>query len=537
MARAPVIVFGFVAVSALLGGSGCGGGKGAAGSSGNGGAAGMGGAGGAAGRGGAAQTGGTGGVAGTGGSGGAAGGSGTTGTGGAAADAGTTGSAGGAGTIGAAGTGGPGGDGGRGGAAGTGGSGGTAGTGSATSCTFAVTSSLSTAIPTVGIVTFTTDLAAISSAEIRFGLASTGPTMTAPVDLTKLDHRTLLLGMKGSSAYVFRIVATSAAGTCTSADYTLMTGSVPAGVPNKPPTMRDPVRQARGFILSCNTNGLGPIFIIDSDGAPVWWMAMPFQGTATRAHMSWDGNDMYVVWGSAAGASGDVARISMDGLVVEEKLSGLRTAHHDLTAIPGGVAALLTNSVVERSGDGTITTAIPDLIALYGNGNHSNSIHYDPSDDSYTVGDTGSHLYAKITRQGNLVWQFGGAGPKDPSKAFPGVPRWEVAHGHHLLSDGTFVFFDNNYLDPGTVGAIARVFKLDTTTMTATSVRSYQSGLRTNTLGDVQFLRNGDILMTVREAGAIREIDPSGQVVAQHALGISLGYSEFRESLYGPPPY
>jgi len=529
MARALAIVFALIAACGLLGGAGCGAAKGAGGSSGTGGAGGAAGASGASGRGGVGEAGGTGGgLAGTGGSGAVAGGSGTTGTGGGAGDAGTTGSAGGAGTAGTAGVGGT---------SAAGGAGGGGGTSGVVACMFDVKSSLSTAIPTVGIVTFTTDLAAMTGAEIRFGLASTGPTMTAPVDLARPDYRTLLLGMKGSSPYVFRIVATSAAGTCTSADYTLMTGPVPATVPNRTPTMRDASRQARGFILTSSTSGIGPVFIIDTDGAPVWWMTAPFQGTATRAHMSWDGNDMYLVWGNAAGASGDVARISMDGLVVEEKLSGLRTAHHDLTAIPGGVAALLTNSVVERSGDGTITTAIPDLIALYGNGNHSNSIHYDPSDDSYTVGDTGSHLYAKITRQGNLVWQFGGAGPKDPSKAFPGVPRWEVAHGHHLLSDGTFVFFDNNYLDPGTVGAFARVFKLDTTTMTATSVRSYQSGLRTNTLGDVQFLRNGDILMTVREAGAIREIDPSGQVVAQHALGISLGYSEFRESLYGPPPY
>ena len=453
--------------------------------------------------------------AGGGGGGAAAGSSGTTGAGGAAADAGTTGSAGGAGTIGA---------------------GGTGGTGSATTCTFDVTSSLSTAIPTVGIVTFTTDLAAISGAEIRFGLASTGPTMTAPVDLKRPDHRTLLLGMKGSSAYIFRIVAASAAGTCTSADYTLMTGPVPAGVPNRPPTLADPAKQARGFILTCNTSALGSIFIIDSEGAPVWWMASP--GAASRAHMSWDGNDMYVVWAtSGPGGSGDVARISMDGLVVEAKLSGLKTAHHDLTAIPGGVAALVSAyTVLERSGDGTITTAVPDLSALYGIGGHVNSIHYDPSDDSYTVGDTGAHLYVKVTRKGDLVWQFGGGGPMDPSKAFPGVPRWEVAHGHHLLADGTFVFFDNNYSDPRT-GAMARIFKLDTTTMTATSVRSYQSGLTSTTLGDVQLLRNGDILMTVRESGTIREIDPSGQVVAQYVLGISLGYSEFRESLYGPPPY
>ena len=108
-----------------------------------------------------------------------------------------------------------------------------------TSCTITATSTMGT-IPTVGIVTFTTSATSPTAAEIRFGLASTGPTMTAPVDLTKAMYRTLLLGMKGSSSYVYRIVVTSSAGTCTSQDYTFMTGAVPSSVPK--PTVDDPER-------------------------------------------------------------------------------------------------------------------------------------------------------------------------------------------------------------------------------------------------------------------------------------------------------
>ena len=100
------------------------------------------------------------------------------------------------------------------------------GGGGAGGCTITATSTLGT-IPTVGIVTFTTSATGLTAAEIRFGLASTGPTMTAPVDLTQASYRTLLLGMKGSSNYVYRIVVTSGAGTCTSPDYTIMTGAVP----------------------------------------------------------------------------------------------------------------------------------------------------------------------------------------------------------------------------------------------------------------------------------------------------------------------
>ena len=97
------------------------------------------------------------------------------------------------------------------GARGATGSAGVTGGGGAGGCTITATSTLGT-IPTVGIVTFTTSATGVTAAEIRFGLLSTGPTMTAPVDLTQASYRTLLLGMKGSSDYVYRIVVTSSAG-------------------------------------------------------------------------------------------------------------------------------------------------------------------------------------------------------------------------------------------------------------------------------------------------------------------------------------
>ena len=77
--------------------------------------------------------------------------------------------------------------------------------------------------------------------------------------------------------------------------------------------------------------------------------------------------------------------------------------------------------------------------------------------------------------------------------------------------------------------------------MTATSVLTYMgssAGASTGALGDVQRLRNGNILVTFSNGGAIHEIDSSGKLVATfrtEAQG-GFGYAEFRESLYGPPP-
>jgi hypothetical protein len=473
--------------------------------------------GGAAATGGAGDTAGQGGVGGEAGSGGA---SGESGAGGVSGQAGTDPTGGNGGTGGAAG----------GGAGGKGGGGGTAGSGPV-ACTFTVSSSLSAAITTVGIVTFTTTLAPLDSAEIRFAAASGGTTMVAPVDLAQPDHRTLLLGMKGSTKYTFQIVARSGAGTCTSESASLTTGAVPAAVPKLTATIVDAAAHARGFIITSRIN-LGGVVIVDSDGAPVWWVTnVP---DVTRAHMSWDGKDMYTV-----GLNGSASKISMDGSKIEKLQLPFRP-NHDLTAIPGGIAMLVYPGlavdpypVVERADDGTLTTVVADLRSVYnGQGNlHPNAIHYWPRDDTYTVSDLNASLFVKISRRGELIWQLGGANPKDAGKFFQGVPDWFQNHGHHLLADGRFVFFNN-----GT--NMVRALDLDTATLTATERWTYRAAGITHILGDAQWLPSGNVLVTQSDTGKrIDEIDPSGRTLATFVPSDGLGYSEFRPSLYGPPPY
>jgi hypothetical protein len=142
-------------------------------------------------------------------------GSGGSGSGGNATDAGSSGTRTGGST-------GPG-NGGGGGGGGTG-SGGTTGAGS---CTFTQSAKLGTKIKTVGIITWSTDLAGLKSAKIDFGL-DTSYGMTAPVDNPVAgDNTTLLLGMKptvSSSSprvYHYRITATGTGGDCVSPDYTI----------------------------------------------------------------------------------------------------------------------------------------------------------------------------------------------------------------------------------------------------------------------------------------------------------------------------
>ena len=480
-------------------------------------------------------------MAGTSGTAGTTGVAGTTGTAGTTGSAGRGGTLGGAGTTGAAGRGGTTGTAGTTGAAGRGGTTGTAGTGIVTGgggmggCTITATSTMGT-IPTVGIVTFTTTATSPTAAEIRFGLTASSLTMTAPVDLTKANYRTLLLGMKGSTNYVYRIVVTSSAGTCTSQDYTFMTGAVPSSVPKPTVTISNASAHAKGFIVtSSGLSGTGA-YIYDSNGEPVWWATGPTG--VSRIQMSWDGSKMYMTSLNVQNSGGQVKIVDMDGSNATT-VSGLTTAHHDLTAIPGGFATVTWTttgmdvpcSLIERADDGTTKTIIANMNTVYNSSTwHTNSLHYYPSDNTYTLGDRNPNMYVKVSRTGQLIWQLGGSNPKDQSKFFSGTGTWSVNHGHHLLPDGTFYLFNNGQSGGSTI----RGFKLNTSTMTATSSFTY-TGVTSMVLGDVQSLPNGNVLITGSTSGQITEATTGGQAVASFKF-TSLGYSEYRDSLYGPPP-
>lgn len=544
-ALALVIAFG----CSGAGPSGSGNGTGGSGS-GSGGAQGSGGSGGASGRG-------SGGSNGPGSAGQGSGGSSTGGSG--SSSGGRSGSGGGSGGNSGSGSGGQGTGGsssGGSGSGGKGGSGGGSGMGSggvaaggasgSVSCTITAQSTQATAIPTVGIVTWTTTLTDLTNAEIQFGPADTGTSMTAPVNLKAAGFRTLLLGMKGSRSYVYRVVATSAAGSCTSQDYMLTTGAVPSTVPKPTATIVNAAAHARGFIVTTGGIAMGassgnqPAYIMDADGDVVWWSSAP--ASASRAHMSWDGQTMWMMALNVENATGELRKVGMDGSSPQNNWAALTKAHHDFTVLPeGGIATMLWNttgmdahcSLVEYTADGQSTVVVPDFTTLYtSNTFHSNAIHYYAADDSYTVSDRNVNAFVKITRKGELQWQLGGTSPKGNSFKLVGI-TWQVNHGHQLLPNGNFLFFNNG----GMGGMSAAIeLELDTTAWTATKGWSYQaSGVNSSVLGDTERLSNGNTLVTFSTAGTIHEVDSNGKLVMSIKT-TSFGYADFRPSLYGPPP-
>jgi hypothetical protein len=436
-------------------------------------------------------------------------------------------------------------------------------------CTFQIDATPSDTIPTVGIVNWTTDLAGLTSASIEFTLDDPTPDTIntgsgGDIDVSGTTHRALLLGLKAQRSYTYRIVAKSGTTSCTSADQTFVTGAA-TNAPSVTRTVMNAAEEARGFIVTSGGyragGGFLDAYIVDSDGDVVWWAASP--PDCSRALMDWDGQNMWMVDTNPSGGVGTVSTIAMDGTGAQN-IADVTHAHHDLAVLPGGVVAFLVwvgtgntaSTLVERSPDGTLTTVATldaTVFDMPANGveYHANSVQYHPSDDTYTVSDLYAAAYAKLSRQGELLWQFradctGSTAPKCAEGALAGN------HGHHFLDDGHFLFFNANLGDPSPVNEY-------TLSETASSLGAAQiwtytyPGLNSDVLGDVQRLPNGNTLVDYCHHGMILEVSPSGDLVQSlkasapadelptgnypppDSVYFAFGYLNFRESLYGAP--
>lgn len=412
-------------------------------------------------------------------------------------------------------------------------------------------------MPTVGIVEWSTTLSDLSSAKIVYTLDATSTSVLnqggiAPVDLEKNNRRTLLLGLKQSSNYEFRIEATSSSGaTCVSDAYTLPRTGTLTGAPSITRTAANASAQAKGFIVtSGGMNGSGA-YIIDADGDVVWYAASPSQ--CSRARMDYEGQNVWMLALNVGNSGGEMRYVSMDGQTSKNNVSGLSGAHHDFTVVPGKIAAMVwassgndpESNLVEMASDGSgsATTVFKIGANLYVGGSsafgggtnrfHANAIVYNAWDDSFTIADRNPNLFVKVSRSGALQWQFGGSCSNAPAGAGKCVAGdWRVNHGHQLLENGRFVFFNNG--SSGASHVLEYTLVTSGATMSATLVKDFTSGgTASMVLGDAQRLPNGNTLITYSVSGQILEVDPAWATV--QTLRGSFGYADWRETLYGPP--
>lgn len=420
-----------------------------------------------------------------------------------------------------------------------------------TSCEITVTSAeLSERIPTVAIVSFTSNLGGLTAAEIQFGRdASYG--LVAPVDRTLEGNRTLLLGMTQDSTYHYRVAVSDGKSVCYGEDRTLTTGTLSSRALAEATTSD---RAAPGFIVTSRDN---EAVIFNKAGELVWAFRM---WNVLSVQMSWDGR--YMIGRDPGpfdlGSDGTFYRVKMDGSE-SAALDAPGGDHHDFTAIPEGVAYLAKANAGECDKVYEASLALTDgapvfdtwqIFQYFGDeGNvegteicHANRIHYSLDTDTYSVSDRNKDALAVFSRSGAPVTSIGkapiGGWTKHVQAEGAGLGgEWHVQHGHHLYAQDRFVVFTNE----SSGGAAVLHYTIQG--KVATLDWKYVGAGASNIQGDVQRLPNGNFLVTANLSGTIVELGPDGQTeVGRYVLGppigplYGFGYSSHRPTLYGTPP-
>jgi hypothetical protein len=375
---------------------------------------------------------------------------------------------------------------------------------------------------TIGIVTWSVTVAPLASAHIEFGLdGSYG--MTAPVDLSAAGYRTLLLGMKPSRTYHFRIVASDGSASFASGDYSVATGPPTSLVNVTSFNVIDAAARQRGFVIASHRTNSTVAFILDADGDVVWWFGGGPNGIA-RARMSEDGQNMWIAIAGNTGAP--LVRVRMDGLETQSYANV--TAAHDITPVGGATMAYLDygerdcQSIFEIDPGGTAREVFESTGLVSSSNCHGNALRYSKMENVYTFSDHLTDVFV-VDRSGAVLWRLG-------QRVSGGNAAWGGAqHGHQLLEDGLLIFANNG---AGTSASQAIEYALD-----GTERRRFASGGYTANLGDVQRLPGGNTLITYSNQSLIQEVDGNGKVVLEiKVAGSSLAYSLWLTDLYGQSP-
>lgn len=383
---------------------------------------------------------------------------------------------------------------------------------------------------TVGIVTFSVRGAAVSSARVEFG-PDTDYGSVAPVDLSEPDFRTLLLGNKPDSTVHFRVVVDTGDTTLDSGDLRFLTGPPPIPLLSSFEVIEPSLRQA-GFLLTSYWRGQPdiPVFILDADGDPVWWYRSRLTGIA-RASLSHDGRSVWLVSGSNSGAP--LERVSLDTLTVQlyEDAAG----SHDITAVAGDLMAFLDYGDADCDAVTEIDVAgnqrrVFDLDAYLERTGaltcHANALRYHAESDSYVLSSLSEDVFV-VARDGSAVTRLGDIVPL-------GNQAWgRTQHGVQLLDDAVLLFANDEGSEGGGFQSGGPSTVLEYSLVTGEESFRYETGSYSANLGDAQRLPGGNTLVVISNAGILREVTPSGEVVLQVRGTDGFGYGSWLPSLYG----
>ncbi len=381
-------------------------------------------------------------------------------------------------------------------------------------------------------------------------LGSTTPLETDPTR----EHSALLLGLRDSTEYSYRVVTWDGANAGASEIRSVRTESLPSGLPNI-----DVEGDGNDRYIVVPILGQKPaVAILDPEGQLVWYRPDDSGLDVFRARLSVDGKCILYSASSVAGDPEDdthITRVSLDGTETS-RIDVPLLAHDFVEHEDGTLGAIVVeyrdvdgnqvrgDKIVEIDPDGDETTVWtswdcfdpadapgedPEADWTFGN-----ALDYDAKDDAYYLGMRSFSSIVKISREtGECEWVLGSTAPTlefaEGSKRFLHEHQFEV-NGNHIL------VMDND----GSTGVErqSRVieYELDFEEETATEVWSYVADppVHTYVLGEPNRLSDGSTFINWSAAGQMERVDEDGDVTWKLTsdLGTAFGFHTLAETLY-----
>ncbi|WP_444902580.1 aryl-sulfate sulfotransferase [Microbulbifer sp. SSSA007] len=368
---------------------------------------------------------------------------------------------------------------------------------------------------------------------IRFNSADTERRRTAYTDFGT-DHNRVVLGLRSDTTYQFTAVAVFESGeNILSEAVEFKTGPQPTGVPEVNLLAKNEQGEGGLTIFAPSGNTGSTFWGFDEEGELVWYLHGDLPATGTKiARNLHDGRLLLLL-------SGEARTISFTG----ETLSSIELPpyHHDALLLENGHILLLSNetetingtllqgdAIIELDTQGNIvwewsafdhldTGRFPgDLAArVLSNGaldwTHSNALHYIAEDDSILLSSRSQSWVVSIDhKSGEINWIMGrdSVVSKELSEKLFALDNgsWMASqHAAMKTGDGEILVYDNrneSELSGDIYNSRAVKFRLDTETMSAEQTWEFVAPKYTASLGDVDELIGGNILICAGGPGS-----------------------------------
>ena len=343
-------------------------------------------------------------------------------------------------------------------------------------------------------------------------------------------------------------------------------------------TLQNSTQIAPGYVFITQTGpgGLTPLpnavqgpEILDSQGRPVWFLALPGNQLASDFRIQTYQGQQVLTWAQGPGfeyqtpgATTDYIYDNTYSLVAKVQAgNGYNADEHEFQLTPQNTALITVYNTVTAdetsvggSGSGQVLEGIAQEIDV-ATGNvvfewhsidhvaltesyaslpasgpydyfHINSVKLD-TDGNLLISSRNCSTVYKVNRDtGAIIWRLGGK--LSDFTLGPGLP-FAFQHDAEAVDSSTIRIFDNES-DGVAVLPASRVIWVthDDSTMTATLLKSVQhpAGLSALAEGSGQTLPNGDTFVNWGILGRYSEFDPSGNLL--NDVTMATGYSSYR---------